>query len=152
MAVAFTEADRVEIRRYLGFGDLYLQQDPRLENAITSAQSTAIAGGTRPTDDAANAIKGVLYGYTTVNGRYIEGLQDIQADISQLARQQGALSAGGDRGAKLDSAREHARLRMRGRELVHQLARMLDTYPRSDIFSAAPMLEEAMPDYPHSPY
>lgn len=152
MAVQFTESDRVEIRRYLGFGDLYLQQDPRLENAITSAQSVSVQGGTRPTDDAANAIKGVLYGRTTVNGGKIEGLQDIEARISALSSQAGALQAGGDRGAKLDSAREHARLNARGRQLVHQLARMLDTYPRSDIFSAAPMLADAMPNYPRSPY
>ena len=45
--MAWTEADRVAIRSYLGFADLFLQADPRLESAITSLQAR-VEGGTRP--------------------------------------------------------------------------------------------------------
>lgn len=54
--MAFTEAERVKIRKYLGFSAIYLQAEPRLENAITAVQSTA-DGGTRPDSSTETAIR-----------------------------------------------------------------------------------------------
>lgn len=145
---AYSEADRVEIRRYLGFGDLYLQLDPRLESAITSSQAVA-DGGTRPTSDAQLAIQGLIYGRTTKNNRYIRGLQDIEADLSDLQLQQGATKADE---VELDAARQAALLEDAGRRLVHQLARMLDTFPRADVFSASPTLSTSQGEVVRDPY
>lgn len=145
---AYLEADRVEIRRYLGFADLYLQADPRLENAITASQAVA-DGGTRPTSDAQTAILGLIYGRTTKNNRYIRGLQDIEADLSDLQLQQGATQADE---VKLDAARQAAMLEDAGRRLVHQLARMLDTFPRADIFSGSPTLSTTQGDFERDAY
>lgn len=122
----FTELDRVKIRTYLGFGSLYLQVDPRLENAITALQSVA-DGGTRPTDDAETMAKG-----------YITSLESIDDAIAALRVQQGAVELTGE--MKLDASREMVRLRSEGRTVVHRLARMLDTFPRSDVFGPAPIL------------
>lgn len=124
--MAFSEADRVKIRIYLGFGSLYLQVDPRLENAITAIQSTA-DGGTRPTSDAEMAAKATI----------VE-LVDIDARIKALREQQAATELVGE--MRLDAAREAQRLRQEGRTLVHRLARMLDTFPRADAFGPAPIL------------
>lgn len=143
---ALLEADRVQVRKYLGFADLFLQADPRLESAMSAIQATA-DGGTRPTSDAQLAMLGIVYGWTTKNGRSVRGLQDVDADISQLSAQQGAIKADEVTG---DSARETLRLQMEGRMLVARLARMLDTYPRSDCFAQAPMLEDAYPNYPRT--
>lgn len=124
--MAFSESDRVSIRIYLGFGSLYLQADPRLENAITALQSVT-DGGTRPTNDAELAAKSII----------VE-LKDVDARIKALRDQQAATEVVGE--LKLDSAREQARLCQEGRRYVHRLARMLDTFPRADAFGPAPIL------------
>ena len=120
--MSFSEADRVQIRIYLGYAELFLQADPRLESAITASQSLG-DGGTRPTSDAENAIKATV---TT--------LQGIDASILNLSNQQGALQAGN---IKIDSARELARLQATGEMYVSRLARFLDTEPRSNSFRPA---------------
>lgn len=122
----FTELDRVKIRTYLGFGSLYLQLDPRLENAITALQSVA-DGGTRPTNDAETMAKSL-----------VTSLEAVDAAITGLRDQQGATELVGE--LTLDATREMLRLRSEGRMLVHRLARMLDTFPRSDVFGPAPIL------------
>jgi len=124
--VAFSEGDRVQIRTYLGFGSLYLQADPRLENAITAIQSVA-DGGTRPTNDAELAAKAILV-----------DLHDIDVRIKALRDQQAATEVVGE--LRLDAAREQARLRSEGRIYIHRLARMLDTFPRADAYAPAPIL------------
>lgn len=124
--MAFSEADRVQIRIYLGFGSLYWQADPRLENAITALQSVA-DGGTRPTSDAELAAKGI-----------VTELGDIDSRIRALRDQQAATEVVGE--LRLDAAREQQRLCTEGRRYVHRLARMLDTFPRSDAFGPSPIL------------
>jgi hypothetical protein len=124
--VAFSEADRVQIRLYLGFGSLYLQADPRLENAITALQSVT-DGGTRPTNDAELVAKGIL-----------TELADVDSRIKALRDQQAATEVVGE--LRLDAAREQQRLCTEGRRYVHRLSRMLDTFPRSDAFGPAPIL------------
>lgn len=135
--MAFTEADRVSIREYLGFGSIFLQADPRLENAITAVQSVA-DGGTRPTSDAENALKAL-----------ITRLKAIDTSLDALNDQSGATSVDE---IKLDAARETYRLKMHARSLVHRLARILDTYPRSDIYSASPGMLPSYPFNMRTPY
>lgn len=134
--MALVESDRVQIRQYLGFGSLWLQLDPRLESAITAIQSTA-DGGTRPDSSTETQAKALL-----------TKLQGIDTNLDNLANQQGAQEVDG--GTKLNQAKEMARLRAMGRMYVHRLARIFDTFPRSDVYSAAPMLEDSYPNYPET--
>jgi len=126
--MAFTEADRVNIRLYLGFSSLYLQLDSRLESAITSVQSVA-DGGTRPTSDAENKVKDIITELVDIDGR-IKALRDQQAATELVGE------------VRLDAARESLRLSNEGRRYIHRLARMLDTLPRSDAFSGSPFFVE----------
>ena len=45
--MSFSELDRTYIRRFVGFGAIFVQAEPRLENAITAVQSTADGGRAR---------------------------------------------------------------------------------------------------------
>jgi hypothetical protein len=110
-----------------------------MESAITAIQSTS-DGGSRPTSDAETLAKSII---TT--------LQGIDTNLQNLAAFMGATSAD-KQDAEIDAYRETKRLRSMGRMYVHRLARMFDTYPRSDIFSTAPGIVEGYPRFPRTPY
>ena len=137
---AFLESDRVQIRQYLGYSGLWLQADPRLESAITNIQAIS-DGGTRP-DNSTQVLALAI----------VATLQGIDTRLSRLAGQVGttAITAGGAGGgsARIDTVRETARLNSEGRKYVHRLARILDTEPRADVFSAAPEEANAYPSAP----
>lgn len=124
----FSEATRVQIRKYMGFGNIYLQQDPRLENAISSLQQ--VPNGVQPTADAETEVLNIL-----------TQLQQVDTAILNLSNQQGVLAA--NNGVRLNSAMETFRLQGVGRMYVGRLARMLDTFPRSDAFAPAGILTES---------
>lgn len=119
----FVEADRVQIRQYLGYSDTYLQADPRLESAITNVQSIA-DGGTRPDNSTELLVKSIVV-----------KLQNIDLAIDRLDDQQGGVAVGTIR---VDSARELGRLRMKGRMYAHRLARVFDTAVHFDAFGSQP--------------
>ena len=159
--MAYSETDRSWIRRYVGYGAIFLQAEPRLENAILATQSVA-DGGARPDSSTENNIKGLIYGFaaittgtngvtpgatsttgTTFNTPAIRGLLQIEAQIAFMDVQQGALQADE---AKVDPARETKRLRAEGRRLCHQLARMLGMRGvRADVFSAGEVVVDDDP-------
>jgi hypothetical protein len=161
--MAYSETDRTYIRRYCGFGAIFIQAEPRLENAILATQSQA-DGGTRPDSSTENYIKGLVYGYAAVtsgtagvtpgptdttgtvfNTPGTRGLLQIEQNIANLDAFMGATSV--DSGeAQVDSAREGARLRKEGRRLAGMLARMLGMKGvRMDVFSAAPVIDDSDP-------
>ena len=130
--MAFTEADRVQIRGFLGYSSQFLQADPRLESAMTNAQSLS-DGGTRPNPSPSAAENQVRV--------IIANLQSIDTSMMNLQQFAGVTKA--DKGeAFIDAAREDARLRALGRMWVHRLARLFDTLPISDIYSMAPEGDE----------
>ena len=155
--MAYIETDRTWIRRFVGYGAIFLQAEPRLENAITATQSTA-DGGARPDSSTENNIKGLIYGFAaagTVAGvtpgaasttgmsfatPALRGLLAIEAAIATQDVFLGASKADGGE-VEIDPAREVFRLRAEGRRLCHQLARMLGMKGvRADMFSAAPVI------------
>ena len=115
--MAFAEADRVQIRRYLGYPQIWLQADPRLENAITNIQSLS-DGGTRPNPSPSAA--------ETQAKAFVTSLLGVDASLATLATFMGATRADE---ASLDAAREQARLFAIGRDYIKQLAAMFDTQP-----------------------
>lgn len=120
--MAFSEIDRVQIRAYLGYAGLWLQVDPRLENAITTVQAVS-DGGTRPDNSSEVQIR-----------TYIDQLQAVDAALDQLDNFQGTLQADGN---QFNPTREDARLRRKGRMYVFRLAKILDTEPRADVFDSS---------------
>lgn len=135
--MAFLEADRVQIRIYVGYSATFLQADPRLESAITYCQSTS-DGGSRPDNSTELAIRQV-----------IAQLQSVDQQITNLQPLYGALGVGT---IKIDVARQNAMLRKDGRALVHRLCRFFDVAPYSDIFGSAPDDILPSPGYEASPF
>jgi len=122
--MAFTEADRVQIRKYLGYPQIWLQADPRLEAAVQNIQSIS-DGGTRPNPSPSAA--------ETDAKAEITILQNIDAAITNLATFKGGY---GVDEVKVDAAREDARLRAVGRMHSSRLAHMFDTEVQKDVWSA----------------
>ena len=122
--MAFTESDRVKIRTYLCYPQLFLQADPRLESAISAVQSIA-DGGTRPDDSAELYVKAIVTDLETV-------------DTKLKALWGPALATRAD-DVSLDVPRARAMLCAEGRRLVNRLAAQLDTRPLRDVFGPAPL-------------
>ena len=154
----YLEQDRVWVRRYVGFGAIYLMAEPRLESAISATQSIA-DGGSRPDSSTENFIKAQLYGSAAVTGSvgvtpggtaqnvaftmpFLRGLIQIESNIARLDAFVGAISVDKD-ATSIDSVREVKRLRSLGRQGVHALCRMLGMKgPRADMFSSAPIIRD----------
>jgi hypothetical protein len=125
--MAFTEGERVQIRRYLGYSRLYLQSDSRLESVMTSIQSQA-DGGSSPDSATEDLIRSLL-----------DDLTELQKNMKALWTQAQALDADG---LKIDVARAVAVLRSEGRRLVGEIADQLEVHPRRDVFAPKPLARE----------
>jgi hypothetical protein len=139
--MAFTESDRVQIRRYLGFSSLFLQADPRLESAITASQAVS-DGGTRPDNSLETQIKADL-----------TYCQAVDTAIAALRPVMGATSVG-RKAVEIDTAREHARLKNDGSTIVGRLATALDVERYWDPFYQAEVRRNPTQRYPYvrNPY
>jgi hypothetical protein len=161
--VAYSELDRSWIRHFIGYGAIFIQSEPRLENAITATQSTA-DGGARPDASTENYVKGIVYGTAAVTGTQtgvtpgaasttgvtfampaVRGLIQIEANIAQQDVFLGAYEADGGE-VKIDPAREVKRLRAEGRRLAHSMARILGMIGvRADVFSSGQVIRHNDP-------
>jgi len=133
--MAFSEADRVQIRKYLGAGSLYLQLFPKLENAITVVQSIA-DGGARPDSSTENEVK-----------LYVTKLATIESNLEALWCQAQVVQAGKDE-VTLDVKGGIRNLRNEGRRLVGVISRILAVAPVWDYFSA----QQPSADDSYNPY
>jgi hypothetical protein len=154
----YSELDRTYIRRWVGFGAIYLQAEPRLESAISATQSIA-DGGSRPDSSTENFVKSILWGSAATTGTsgvtpggttqdiafampFVRGLIQVESNIARLDAFVGAIKVDKD-ATEIDSGREVKRLRAEGRRLVHALTRMLGMKgPRADMFSSAPIIRD----------
>jgi hypothetical protein len=118
--VAFTETNRVAIRKALGYAAIYIQADPMLESAITAVQSIA-DGGSRPDSSTEDAILA-----------YLVSLAAIDALLESAA---GCLSTIQVDDVKMDAVRGEALLKARARRLVGFIGDALSTAPLRDIYS-----------------
>lgn len=145
----YSELDRVFIRKFLGFSSIFLQGDPRLESAVTATQSVA-DNGARPDSNTENAVKALLYGQAAQAGTAgvtmgpaaqniafalpsRPGLVNIKQALDGLIPLNFILRADNE-DAVIDPARGAAILRRMGREMVAELADILSTPPREDVF------------------
>ena len=132
MGDTFSEADRVQLRRVLGFAAIFRQADPRLENAILAVQATA-DGGTRPDDSTVTAIKS-----------YVTQIQTIETQLQKLWSMAMATAAGS---ARLDVYRGMIQLRSEGYRYVGYIADALATKPFRNIFLSAPTQTRGEDDF-----
>lgn len=161
--MAYAEVDYVWVRHFVGYGAVWIQAEPRLDNALKATQSVADGGG-RPDASTENYIKGLIYGTAAVTGTQTgvvpgavsttgvvfatpaaRGLITIESTIAQQDVFLGAMKADGGE-VEIDPAREMKRLRMEGRRLCHALARMLGMKGvRADVFSSSPIILDSDP-------
>lgn len=145
----YQELDRTWIRHFVGYGAIFLQAEPRLENAINATQS-ALDGGARPDSNTENYILGLVYGSAGQTGsaivpgpvsqswadRVLPATVGLVAIEAQLSSMWGFTFASTADEAKVDTYRGMIQLRSEGRRLAHSLARMLGMRGvRADVFS-----------------
>jgi hypothetical protein len=119
--MAFTEVQRVQIRRYLGWPGIRQAEDRSLEGAITAAQSTG-DGGVMADSSTETAIVS-----------YLTSLAAIELQLTQLWE---SMLASKIETIEIDPARGALALAMEGRRFVGLLADALDVRPRRDVFTA----------------
>lgn len=142
----FQESDRVYLRHYLGYSGIWIQAEPRLENAIQAVQSIS-DGGSRPDSSTETYIKALIYGAAAQAGPpaipAVRGLLQIEFQISQMDTLFAATKADE---VQVDAYRETARLRSEGRRLCAGIAGQLGMRGvRVDMFSAAPVVKDDDP-------
>lgn len=147
--MAYSELDKSYIRHFIGYGAIWLQSEPRLEQAIAATQSEADGGG-RPDSTTENQIKIWIYGGAGVTGTAITpggaaqdvvtpqpaslGLLTIEQQLSVMWSFSFANKADE---AVVDTYRGMVQLRQEGRRLCNAMARMLGMRGvRCDVFSA----------------
>lgn len=121
--MAWLESEKVEIRKYMGAGSIYLQLFPKLENAIIAVQSVA-DGGTRPDSSTENSIR-----------TYLTKLATVESNLESLQCQMQVVQAGRDE-VTLDVKQGVMLLRSEGRRLVGAISRTLACAPVWDFFSS----------------
>lgn len=107
----FTEAERVKVRRYLGFSVVFNNSDPRLESAMTTVEAYA---------DTVTEVQSVLTKLASVETR----LEELQTFMEAHEADD----------AKVDPARGLYVLRSEGRRYVRVLETVFDTKKRVDAF------------------
>ena len=124
--MAFTEAQRVKIRRYLGSGSLFLDSEPLLENAMQAVQSPP-----KPTNDTELLVLDLLTQLDTIMAKWVSlgCLETVQVGNIQV-----------------DPIRGRMFIAQIGRTLVGQLARVFSLNgPLTDCFSSLPSDDMNMP-------
>lgn len=116
--MAFTEPERVKIRRYMGWPPG--KTEPRYDSQITYAQSVS-EGGSMPDGSTETEIRGILAALAAIETR-LAGLWDVQeaGKVDELA---------------VDPARGTVMLRSEGRRLVKNMAKCLNAEVLYDSFS-----------------
>lgn len=118
--MAYTEANRVQIRRWLGYSAADLDQLRIIDTSITASQSIA-DGGLRADSSTETAITG-----------WLTQLSSVETAIQNLREQAQVLGADD---AKLDAARGQVALFKDGRMYVGFISDALNVTPRRDVFS-----------------
>lgn len=135
---AWTEAQRVSARKWLGFGNVFLQADPRFETAMNAVLAVA-DGGTRPDNSAQLAILGYL---AFLDGGTIPpAAGSLEAQWQALLIQLAVGEADGE--AKIDAIRALAGVAKIGRFYVRLICYSLGfEKPLVDVFAANPAFNE----------
>lgn len=124
---AWTDAERAQIREYIGYSAQFHQFDPTVENAITAVQAVA-DGGVLATSDTQTLIRS-----------YMSQLASIDSQITNLLPLAFVNDAGDE---KVNVKPMHAVrfLEQQGRKLITRLCIPLGLEgPRKDYYSSLPI-------------
>lgn len=120
--MAFTEADRVQIRQYVGWTAIFQQAQPLLESAITTIQ--AAPAGQKPDASTETLVKSLL-----------TQLQAVDAQLANID----CLGTNQVGNIQQDNIRARMIVLQYGRMLVGRLCTVLSLEgPLSDCFSSLP--------------
>lgn len=117
--MAYTEADKAKIKRWLGYQPLY---NPELDAAIRATSSTG-DGGSMPDSSVETEVK-----------LWVTELEDLRTKIKAL-RSQSQVAGVGRGEATLDTIRGIASMAMEGRVYVGFIADALGVRPVRDVFT-----------------
>lgn len=120
---AWTEAERVKLRKWTGMSPIYKQVAPFFESAVTSVQAIA-DGGSQPDDSTVEAIRGYLAKLDLVEQR-MDKLDPVMHGFKVDE-------------VTADQLRGLAGLRQQGRRYVGYIADALYVSIRRDVFSPPP--------------
>lgn len=126
--MAFLTVERVKIRKYLGYADIFRQAEPRLESAISNVQS-ADDGGTQVDDSVEQEIRCELQQLATIEQSITDRL--------------GCLATGQVGNIQVDHARAICVLRQEGWRHVLYLAGHLSTTPRRNVFAPTSVVRQS---------
>lgn len=127
--MAFTEAQRDQIRSYLGFPRLYISANPFLEQAITTIQPLS-EGGSAPDASIENAVIVALGQIAAID----QNLNNIQANITLLAATDVPTTMSSGAILKQDYTRVLRTLRREGTNLIMKVAIRLGVQPLRPYF------------------
>lgn len=116
--MAFTAAEKAQIRQVLGFSELFHDLDPRLEGQMIDL-------GTRA-PDAVTRIQNTLVALTDIDARLVVALDDLSLVKAEDITFQGE--------GELES------LRNQGRMLIQQIAITFELVPKRDYYGSAEVL------------
>lgn len=113
--MAFTDAQKVQIRRYLGSSPLDTGETPSLDSSITTVEGLGDGGETE-----------------TFVGTLLTNLGTVETRLAELWSSPDAYRVDE---TTVDAARGRAVLCAEGRRLVGQLSDVFNFAPRRDVFS-----------------
>lgn len=116
--MAFTDSEKAQIRKWLGFPALFHYRDPRLESAIAAVESIADGGATE-----------------ALVRTHLQKLASIEDAIDQVAACMGTVQVGK---VQTDAARAQLMHERRGRRYIGYLSDAigLGGYVMRDVFTA----------------
>jgi hypothetical protein len=117
--VAFTTAEKLAIKKWLGFS-LFQNSDFRIDQAILAVQSTT-DGGTQPDDSAVTEVRKQLGYLAQVEARQLD--LHLQASVGTVDE------------IEVDAARGDIMLRQLGRQYIAVISGILGLAPYRDVFS-----------------
>ncbi|MEO8095793.1 MAG: hypothetical protein ABI632_12805 [Pseudolysinimonas sp.] len=120
--MAYTEAERVQVRRWLGYPAVYSQSFRGLEDSLDRSLSIA-QGGVHTDNSTELAVRGYLANLATIEASWLAYLTQMEVDTADENR--------------IDSLRGLAGVKQIGRMYVGFLADTLDTRPLRDVFMPA---------------
>ena len=132
--MAFSELERVNIRKYLGIPRLFINANPLLENAMTALQSQA-DGGSLPTSDTENTIRLYLTKLATIETQIDSMI--VQVAVSEVSNE-----------AKLDAGRGMAILKKHGTDTIQAISNLIGMQPFKPFFYSYGIGERQSFDHP----
>lgn len=131
MGATFTDSQKNQIRRWLGYSRIYVQLYPKLENAMIAVQAIS-DGGSQPDDSAVLLIQGWLTNLNTLETQELSYVTQAQV-----------FEAGTDN-VKIDVSHGIYNLRKIMKRYIGHISDTLSTKPFRDVFLPVEQTQETL--------